>query len=105
MTDESQFRVFRYPLAVEPGHRLIRRHRPFRCKSQLAGSQESGSWGPRPTLLQALFEGGLRTLPSKERYRELRQCYARDRGASTAREITELFERGAKEVGSVTVEV
>ena len=29
----------------------------------------------------------------------------RDRGASTAREITELFERGAKEVGSVTVEV
>ena len=64
-----------------------------------------GSWGPRPTLLQALFEGGLRTLPSKERYRELRRCYARDRGASTAREITELFERGAKEVGSVTVEV
>ena len=51
-----------------------------------------GCWGPRPTLLQALFEDGLRPLPSKERYRELRRWYARDRGASTVGEIAELFE-------------
>ena len=54
-----------------------------------------GSWGPRPTELQAWFEGELRGLPSAERYRALRRWYARDRGASTAREIAELFERGA----------
>ncbi len=63
-----------------------------------------GSWGPRPTRLQALFEGGLRPLPSKERYRELRRWYAQDRGASTIREIAELFEQGARAVGSVAVD-
>ncbi len=55
-----------------------------------------GSWGPRPAELQAWFEGELRDLPSAERYRALRRWYARDRGASTAREIAELFERGAE---------
>ena len=51
-----------------------------------------GWWGPRPTRLQALCEGTLRHLPGKERYRELRKWYARDRGASTARELADLFE-------------
>ena len=54
-----------------------------------------GWWGPRPTRLQALFERALRSLPGKERYRELRKWYARDRGASTAREIADLFERSS----------
>jgi hypothetical protein len=54
-----------------------------------------GWWGPRPTQLQALFEGTLRRLPGKERYHELRKWYARDRGASTARELADLFEGGA----------
>jgi len=41
-------------------------------------------WGPRPTGLQALFERVLRSLPGKERYRELRKWYARDRSANAA---------------------
>jgi hypothetical protein len=64
-----------------------------------------GWWGPRPTRLQALFEGGLRPLPSKERYRELRRWYAKDGGTSTVREIVELFEQGAKALHSVPAEV
>ncbi len=62
-----------------------------------------GTWGPRPTALQALFEGELRPLPSKERYRELRRWYARDNGGTTVREIAELFEWGAKAAGSVAL--
>ena len=65
------------------------------------GGVPLGWWGPRPTRLQALFERVLRSLPGKERYRELRKWYARDRGASTAREIAELFERGANAATSL----
>lgn len=60
------------------------------------GGVLQGTWGPRPVELQAWFEGELRELPSAERYRALRRWYARDRGASTAREIADLFERGAR---------
>lgn len=51
-----------------------------------------GSWGPRPRDLQSRFEADLRSLPSDERYREIRRWYARDRGASTVREIVEMVE-------------
>lgn len=55
-----------------------------------------GSWGPRPVVLQTLFEQELRALPGPERYREIRRWYARDKGASTARELAELIERAAE---------
>lgn len=67
-----------------------------------AEGRARGWWGPRPSRLQALFERALRALPGKERYRELRRWYARDRGASTAREIAELFEKGAADTAFAT---
>ena len=54
-----------------------------------------GAWGPRPDPLQAWFQEDLRTMPKDERYREIRKWYARDRGATTAREIADLVEAGA----------
>ncbi|TVR57597.1 MAG: thioredoxin family protein [Gemmatimonadales bacterium] len=51
-----------------------------------------GTWGPRPRDLQSRFESDLRPLASDERYREIRRWYARDRGASTIREIVEMVE-------------
>ena len=59
-----------------------------------------GSWGPRPAELQAWFERELRDLPGRERYPALRRWYARDRGATTAREVAELFERAARPPGA-----
>ena len=61
-----------------------------------------GSWGPRPAELQAWFERELRDLPDSERYRALRRWYARDRGATTAREVAKLFERAARPLGAGT---
>lgn len=55
-----------------------------------------GSWGPRPGPLQERFERELRALPSEARYRELRKWYARDRGETTAREVTEMVERATR---------
>ena len=50
-----------------------------------------GWWGPRPAALQEWFEREGRSLPKGDRYRELRRWYARDRGATTAREIADLI--------------
>lgn len=54
---------------------------------------ERGWWGPRPADLQAWFETEGRGLEAADRTRELRKWYARDRGATTAREVVELVER------------
>jgi len=54
-----------------------------------------GWWGPRPAALQEWFEAQGRQLSKEERYLELRRWYARDRGASIAREITDLIRCGA----------
>jgi hypothetical protein len=54
-----------------------------------------GWWGPRPAALQAWFETEGRQLSKVERYLELRRWYARDRGASIAREVTDLIRCGA----------
>jgi hypothetical protein len=54
-----------------------------------------GWWAPRPTALQAWFETEGRRLPKEARYPELRRWYARDRGASTVREFTDLLRCGA----------
>lgn len=61
-----------------------------------------GSWGPRPAELQAWFEAEGRVLPKAERYRALRRWYARDRGASVAREIAELLVRHGTGRGELT---
>jgi hypothetical protein len=48
-----------------------------------------GRWGPRPAELQAfvLGEKAAATRPVEQIYRDVRQWYARDAGASTLREI------------------
>lgn len=58
-----------------------------------------GWWGPRPAALQAWFEEEGRSLPKDVRYRELRRWYARDRGATIAREIVDLVWCGARAEG------
>jgi len=59
------------------------------------GMVEHGWWGPRPTPLQDWFlsEGNL--LPKDERYRQMRQWYARDRGRSILDEVLRVAERAA----------
>ena len=54
--------------------------------------QECGWWGPRPRELQKwVVEKGMQ-LPKEVRYKEVRTFYARDRGATTIREIVEMLE-------------
>ncbi|MFN2636494.1 MAG: thioredoxin family protein [Gemmatimonadaceae bacterium] len=53
---------------------------------------ECGWWGPRPFALQKWVREEGMTLPKQDRYREIRTFYARDRGATTIREITEMLE-------------
>ncbi|CAN5691037.1 hypothetical protein BH23GEM11_BH23GEM11_05190 [soil metagenome] len=53
-----------------------------------------GAWGPRPKILQELFNREIRALPKEARYLEIRRWYARDRGVSTAKEIGELIRLG-----------
>ena len=56
-----------------------------------AGWNEIGWWGPRPAELQAWVGSEGVTLPPTEKYRYLRQWYARDHGASTLREVADLI--------------
>lgn len=53
-----------------------------------------GRWGPRPAELQefVMREKSAGTRPSAEIYRDVRSWYARDRGASTLREVLEVIE-------------
>lgn len=60
-----------------------------------ASGAPRGWWGPRPSALQAWFETEGRQLTKEERYLELRRWYARDRGVSTVREVTDLLRCGA----------
>ncbi len=60
-----------------------------------ADFQEVGWWGPRPTVLQALYWSELHLLPKDERNLRIRSWYARDRGRSTAREVLDLVHRVA----------
>lgn len=54
---------------------------------------EQGWWGPRPGPLQAWFLAEGRALEKGERYRQMRQWYARDRGATIVDEILSIAER------------
>ena len=58
-----------------------------------ASGAERAWWGPRPSDLQMWFEGAGQEIEKEARYRELRKWYARDRGASTVREVVEMIER------------
>ena len=57
-----------------------------------------GRWGPRPAELQdfVLREKAAKTRPSAEIYRDARAWYARDRGATTVRELLDVIERAAR---------
>ena len=49
--------------------------------------EEVAWWGPRPAALQAwVMDEGL-SMPKKERYREVRTWYARDRGRTTLEDV------------------
>lgn len=52
---------------------------------------EIGWWGPRPAEIQEWVLGDGLGMPSPERYKVIRGWYARDRGATTLREILALF--------------
>lgn len=54
------------------------------------GDREIGWWGPRPQPLQEWVTDRGLSIPSAERYREVRRWYARDRGRTTIREILRL---------------
>jgi hypothetical protein len=51
--------------------------------------QEVGHWGPRPTELQSWVMANRSTMPKTELYPQVRKWYARDRGATTLREVLE----------------
>lgn len=57
--------------------------------------RERGWWGPRPSELQRWVLGEGMQLDKTERYRLVRQWYARDRGRTTVDEILTLLERAA----------
>lgn len=70
------------------------------------GLVEHGWWGPRPTVLQDWFLREGKLLEKGERYRQMRQWYARDRGKSILDEVLRIAERGASIAlpGATTVE-
>ena len=52
---------------------------------------EVGWWGPRPSEVQRwVIDEGL-SLPTPERYKIVRQWYAKDKGESTLRELLEVI--------------
>ncbi len=55
--------------------------------------QELGSWGPRPSELQEWVMANKRRLPKNELYPQVRRWYAKDRGATTLREVLALLDR------------
>ena len=57
---------------------------------------EHGWWGPRPRPLQEWFLTAARELQKEQRYPQLRQWYARDRGQTTLAEIVALLECAAR---------
>ncbi|HEU4699098.1 MAG TPA: thioredoxin family protein [Gemmatimonadales bacterium] len=54
-----------------------------------------GHWGPRPTELQAWVMASKATIPKSELYPQIRRWYARDRGATTVREVLDMAGGGA----------
>jgi hypothetical protein len=57
---------------------------------------EHAWWGPRPAPLQAWVKTEGQAFEKGERYRHVRQWYARDRGRTTLEEIVTLLEGAAR---------
>lgn len=64
--------------------------------------REAAWWGPRPAELQRWAMGEGRALPPKERYREIRTWYARDRGRTVVEEVVVLLEAAARAAGDAS---
>lgn len=58
-----------------------------------AEGHEVGHWGPRPSELQAWVMAHKDTMEKTERYKEVRRWYAKDRGATTIRDIAAIAAR------------
>jgi hypothetical protein len=58
------------------------------------GFEELGHWGPRPSELQRWVMEHKDRMPKGELYPQVRRWYARDRGASTLREVLQIVELG-----------
>ena len=61
---------------------------------------ERGWWGSRPAELQRWVKSEGMQLAKEERYRRVREWYARDRGRSTIEEIVTLLESAAAAVAT-----
>lgn len=57
--------------------------------------EERGWWGPRPAPIQAWVMTEGRELDTKDRYREIRRYYARDKGRTSLDEFLSLLEAAA----------
>jgi len=80
---------------------LTDRSRSIPCVIALDESfRERGWWGPRPTQLQRWVLGEGQALEGKERYRETRMWYARDRGRTTLDEVVSMLEHAARAAAS-----
>lgn len=60
-----------------------------------ADFNEIGWWGPRPGEIQAWVMNEGLSLPSPERYKEIRRWYAKDRGRTTVSEVLDIVASGA----------
>jgi len=60
-----------------------------------AGFHEIGHWGPRPQMLQDWVLANRMRVPKAELYPQVRRWYAKDRGASTVREVLEATVTGS----------
>lgn len=60
-----------------------------------AEGKERAWWGSRPADLQAWVTTVGKTLPSDDKYREIRTWYVRDRGRTTLHEIVSMIERAS----------
>lgn len=60
--------------------------------------RERGWWGSRPRPLQEWVESEGALVPKEEKYRHVRQWYARDHALTTLREIADLLLRCATDV-------
>jgi hypothetical protein len=63
--------------------------------------REHGWWGPRPIELQGWVLGEGQAMDGKDRYRETRTWYARDRGRTTLEEVVSMLERSARAAAAV----
>jgi Thioredoxin len=64
-----------------------------------ADFKEIGHWGPRPRALQEWVLSNRMGVPKAELYPQVRRWYAKDRGATTVREVLESAVTGSESSG------